>query len=142
MSKYASFYCGWATNRQDFCVSEPKVTQIFMMSVLFNPMVESGMAPDTAWRVAMIVPAVMFLIVATSLKLLCWDTPTAKRFDVSITGKTQKPSLLDYVEVCKDIRVIVMIAQYSACFGADSWQQFGLFTSEIAPRMVSTAVFI
>ena len=102
----------------------PQVTQIFMMSVLFNPMVESGMAPDTAWRVAMIVPAVMFLIVAASLKLLCWDTPTAKRFDVSITGKTQKPSLLDYVEVCKDPRVIVMIAQYSACFGAESQRHF------------------
>ena len=102
-----------------------KVTQIFMMSVLFNPMVESGMAPDTAWRVAMIVPAVMFLVVAASLKLLCWDTPTAKRFDVSITGKTQKPSLLDYVEVCKDFRVIVMIAQYSACFGAEPRRAFG-----------------
>ena len=49
-----------------------------MMSVLFNPMVESGIAPDTAWRLAMIVPAVMFLIVAISLKLLCWDTPTAR----------------------------------------------------------------
>ena len=55
-----------------------QVTQIFMMSVLFNPMVESGIAPDTAWRLAMIVPAVMFLIVAISLKLLCWDTPTAR----------------------------------------------------------------
>ena len=60
-----------------------KVTQIFMMSVLFNPMVESGIAPDTAWRLAMIVPAVMFLIVALSLKLLCWDTPTARRMSHS-----------------------------------------------------------
>ncbi|CAE7267424.1 NRT2.2 [Symbiodinium sp. CCMP2592] len=76
------------------------VTQIFMISVLFNPMVSSGMAADTAWRVAMIVPAVLFIITAVSLKLLCWDTPTAKRFDVSVTGKTKKPSLWDYVEVC------------------------------------------
>ena len=36
------------------------VTQIFMISVLFNPMVESGMATDMAWRVSMIVPAVLF----------------------------------------------------------------------------------
>ena len=76
-----------------------------MMSVLFNPMVESGMAPDTAWRVAMIVPSVMFLLCALSMKLLCWDTPTAKRFDVSVTGKTQKPSLMDYCDVLKDISV-------------------------------------
>ena len=53
------------------------------------------------------------------MKLLCWDTPTAKRFDVSVTGKTQKPSLWDYVVVLKDIRVIVMIFQYSACFGTE-----------------------
>ena len=38
------------------------VTQIFMISVLFNPMVNSGMAADMAWRVSMIVPAVLFLI--------------------------------------------------------------------------------
>ena len=71
-------------------VNLPKaqVTQIFMMSVLFNPMVESGIAPDTAWRLAMIVPAVMFLIVAISLKLLCWDTPTARR--VIIFGMSSK----------------------------------------------------
>ena len=95
------------------------VTQIFMISVLFNPMVSSGMPANTAWRVAMIVPAVLFLICAATMKLLCWDTPTAKRFDVSVTGKTQKPSLWDYVVVLKDIRVIVMIFQYSACFGTE-----------------------
>ena len=43
--------------------------------------------------------------------------PTGKHYDPAITGKTQKPSLWDYVEVLKDIRVVVMIFQYSACFG-------------------------
>ena len=93
------------------------VTQIFMISVLFNPMVSSGMEADTAWRVSMIIPAILFLICAAAMKLLCWDTPTAKRFDVAVTGKTKKPSMWDYVEVLKDVRVVVMIFQYSACFG-------------------------
>ena len=83
------------------------VTQIFMISVLFNPMVESGMAADMAWRVSMILCAV-------AMKLLCWDTPNAKHFDVAVTGKIQKPFLWDYVEVLKDVRVLVMIFQYSA----------------------------
>ena len=95
------------------------VTQIFMISVLFNPMVAGGLAADTAWRVSMIIPAVLFLICAAAMKFLCWDTPTAKRFDVSVTGKTKKPSLWDYVEVLKDVRVLVMIFQYSACFGTE-----------------------
>lgn len=95
------------------------VTQIFMMSVLFTPMVNAGLDHDTAWRVAMLVPAVVFLLCALALKLCCWDTPTSKRFDVTVIGKTKKPSLQDYVEVLKDVRVVIMIFQYSACFGAE-----------------------
>ncbi|CAK9051924.1 unnamed protein product [Durusdinium trenchii] len=95
------------------------VTQIFMISVLFNPLVSSGMASDTAWRVSMLIPAVLFVVCAAAIKLLCWDTPTAKRFNVALIGKTKKPSMWDYVEVLKDVRVVVMIFQYSACFGTE-----------------------
>ena len=41
-----------------------------MMSVLFNPMVASGMEPNVAWRVAMVVPAVMFVVCAICMKLM------------------------------------------------------------------------
>lgn len=95
------------------------VTQIFMMSVLFLPMTNGGVPADTAWRISMQVPAVLFVLTGIAMKLLCWDTPTAKRFDVLVTGKTQKPSMFDYVEVLKDPRVVVMIFQYSACFGTE-----------------------
>merc|ERR1712187_593471 len=56
---------------------------------------------------------------ALTIKLMCWDTPTKKRFDVADTGKTSSPSLWDYVECLKDFRVMVMIFQYSACFGTE-----------------------
>ena len=95
------------------------VTQIFMMSVLFNPMVASGMEPNVAWRVSMVVPAVMFVVCAICMKLMCWDMPTARNYDPTVTGKTQKPSMWDYVEVLRDVRVVVMIFQYSACFGTE-----------------------
>nr|WLD25268.1 nitrate transporter [Alexandrium pacificum] len=95
------------------------VTQIFMVAVLFSPFVEAGMPENTAWRVAMFVPASLFVICAICMKLLCWDTPTQRRFDVARTGKTKGASLWDYVEVLKDMRVVVMIFQYSACFGAE-----------------------
>merc|ERR1712187_573421 len=39
--------------------------------------------------------------------------------DVTDTGKASSPRLWDYVECCKDIRVVVMIFQYSACFGTE-----------------------
>merc|ERR1719343_1718372 len=53
------------------------------------------------------------------LKLLCQDTPTKLRFDVADTGKTKGARLWDYVECIKDFRVVVMVMQYSACFGTE-----------------------
>merc|ERR1719195_1871362 len=94
------------------------VTQIFMIAVLFNPFVAAGMDEGTAWRVAMQVPAIAFLLCALGLKLLCQDTPTKLRFEPSDTGKSSA-SMWDYVEVLKDFRVVVMIFQYSACFGTE-----------------------
>merc|ERR1712151_1288600 len=94
------------------------VTQIFMIAVLFNPFVAAGMDEGTAWRVAMQVPAIMFICCAISMKCLCQDTPTKLRFEPTDTGKNNA-SLWDYVEVLKDFRVVVMIFQYSACFGTE-----------------------
>merc|ERR1719343_13280 len=49
------------------------VTQIFMIAVLFNPFVAAGMEEGTAWRVAMQVPAFLFICCAITMKLLCQD---------------------------------------------------------------------
>ncbi len=49
------------------------------------------------------------VLIAVIMKFKCWDTPTAKRFDVAVTGKTSKASLWDYVEY----------VVYSACFGTE-----------------------
>merc|ERR1712066_649216 len=46
------------------------------------------------------------------------DTATGK-FDVAILGKTKKAGFMDYVRVCGDYRVFLMIFQYSACFGCE-----------------------
>merc|ERR1712232_890155 len=45
--------------------------------------------------------------------------PHKKRFDASDTGKTTGARMWDYVECMKDIRVVVMVMQYSACFGTE-----------------------
>merc|ERR1719198_2299036 len=95
------------------------VTQIFMIAILFNPFVAAGLSKNTAWRVAMLVPATAFVLCAIGMKCLCWDTPTKKRFDVADTGKTTGARLWDYVECMKDFRVVVMVFQYSACFGTE-----------------------
>ena len=95
------------------------VTQIFMMSVLFSLMVASGMEPNTAWHVSMVVPAVIFVICAICMKLMCWDMPTTRNHDPAVTGNTPRPSMWDYVDVLRDVPVVVMMVQYSACFSTE-----------------------
>merc|ERR1712070_150482 len=95
------------------------VTQIFIMWCLVKPFEAFGMDRNSAWRTAMLVPPLLFLSVAAIMKLKCWDTPTALRFTTADTGKATKASMWDYVDVCKDIRVVVMIFQYSACSGTE-----------------------
>merc|ERR1719432_452799 len=95
------------------------VTQIFIMWCLVKPFEAFGMDRNAAWRASMLVPPLMFLAIAAVIKLKCQDTPTALRFTTADTGKATKASMWDYVDVCKDIRVVVMIFQYSACFGTE-----------------------
>merc|ERR1712100_825150 len=66
----------------------------------------------------MIVPAIMFYIVAIAIKSLCWDLPNKKKFDPS-AYKITKPSVMDYCVCSADARVVVMIIQYGACFGTE-----------------------
>ena len=95
------------------------VTQIFIVWCLFKPFQAMGASPDAAWRLSMVVPGFIFVTVAIGMKLCCWDTPTAPRFKTSDTGKTTNASLWDYVECLKDLRIVIMIFQYGACFGTE-----------------------
>ena len=65
-------------------------TQIFMISVLFKPMVDAGLTEDTAWRASMAFPAMMMISCAICVKCLCWDMPTGKHYDPHVTGKKTK----------------------------------------------------
>ena len=95
------------------------VTQIFMMSVLFSLVVASGMEPNIAWHVSMVVPVVMFVICDICMKLMCWDMPTAHNHDPAVIGNTQRPSMWDYVDVLRNVRTVVMICLCYACFSTE-----------------------
>merc|ERR1719261_1418452 len=95
------------------------VTQIFIIFALVIPMRELfGIEDDMSWWLAMLVPAFLFLACAVIMKLSCWDLPTKKKFDVSAYRLT-KPSMYDYCVCLQDIKVVVMIVQYGACFGIE-----------------------
>merc|ERR1719313_3003441 len=44
------------------------VTQIFMVWCLFKPFQAMNMSDDTAWRCSMIVPGIIFLLIAMGLR--------------------------------------------------------------------------
>ena len=81
------------------------VTQIFIMWALVIPMREFlGLDTDTSWRLAMLVPALMFFAVAATIKYCCWDMPDRKRFDSKVY-KVSDPSMADYCVCLADYRV-------------------------------------
>jgi NNP family nitrate/nitrite transporter-like MFS transporter len=77
-----------------------------------------GLPMSTAWRCSMLVPAVMYTVLATWIFFCSQDTATGA-FDVSILGKSKRAGFFDYVRVVSDYRVFLMIFQYSACFGCE-----------------------
>ena len=52
----------------------------------------------------MFVPAVMFFVVAATMKYCCWDMPDRKKFDSKVY-KVTDPSLMDYCVCLADFRV-------------------------------------
>merc|ERR1719486_1270251 len=73
---------------------------------------------NMSWRLAMFVPAFLFFVVAALIKLCCWDLPNKKKFDPA-GYKITKPSIMDYCVCLSDLKVVVMIIQYGACFGTE-----------------------
>ena len=75
------------------------------------------MDDDTSWRLAMLVPAMMMLVVAVTINALCWDTPLQKRFEKSSYHANLSSSAL--LDSLRDPKVLIMAGQYAACFGTE-----------------------
>jgi len=93
------------------------VTQ-FLMPLIYLVFLDGfGMSKSASWRVSMLVPATIFLMIAAALMFFSQDTPYGK-FHVTQLGKN-KVSPMDYVVCLTDVRVLIMIMQYGACFGTE-----------------------
>jgi len=77
-----------------------------------------GLSLSMSWRLSMVVPAAIFLMLAVWIYFCTQDMPTGK-FNVASLGKTKKADCGQYLECLKDYRVVLMIFQYSACFGCE-----------------------
>merc|ERR1719487_2418495 len=66
----------------------------------------------------MLFPAVIFVVLAVWIYFCSQDT-TVGKFDVAILGKTTKAGPMTYLKCLADYRVVLMIFQYSTCFGCE-----------------------
>lgn len=71
-----------------------------------------------SWRLTLCLPGTLFLLVALGCKTCCLDMPTGK-FDITVLGKSSANAKLAYWQALTDIRVVLMIFQYSASFGTE-----------------------
>jgi len=84
----------------------------------------AGASLSASWRLAMIVPCVVYACVAVWVGTCSQDTPSTKgnptgKFDVMMMGKKTSAGREAYMEVLKDYRIILMFFHYGACFGCE-----------------------
>ena len=87
------------------------VTQ-WVMPLLFGAIVGLGVDKFLSWRLAMIVPGAMMLLVGVAYFRLTEDTPDGRRFSPRIGAQA-------FWEAAGDYRVWLLFVLYGACFGVE-----------------------
>ncbi|EXJ89532.1 MFS transporter, NNP family, nitrate/nitrite transporter [Capronia epimyces CBS 606.96] len=60
----------------------------FVMPSIYDSLLNRGLTPHVAWRVAFVVPGIVIVFVALCLLLLCQDTPVGKWSDRQLAAQT------------------------------------------------------
>jgi len=78
-----------------------------------------GLSLSISWRLAMLFPASLYVVLGIWVFFCSQDMPTGGRFDVTTIGKTKRAGPRSYLKCLADYRVFLMIMQYGACFGCE-----------------------
>jgi NNP family nitrate/nitrite transporter-like MFS transporter len=92
------------------------ITQL-AMPVIMAAIVGFGYTKPEAWRLAMVVPGILMLIMAFLYYHFTKDTP-AGNYD-EIQRSTQTGEKVSFWEACADIRVWALALAYACCFGME-----------------------
>jgi NNP family nitrate/nitrite transporter-like MFS transporter len=92
------------------------ITQL-AMPVIMAAIVGFGYTKPEAWRLAMVVPGILMLIMAFLYYRFTKDTP-AGNYD-EIQRSTQTGEKVSFWEACADIRVWALALAYACCFGME-----------------------
>jgi len=98
-----------------------------IMPLWYGLLQMAGFEDDTAWRGALFFPAAMLLMTAPFLWFASQDTPIGK-LDPKRDLKADNVSVWDYWKALTDLNVMILVCQYSACFGAELTMNWELAT--------------
>jgi MFS transporter, NNP family, nitrate/nitrite transporter len=88
-----------------------------VMPMVFATFVGFGYAESVSWRLAMVVPGVLLIVMAFLYYRLTKDTPEGNFSEIH-REKKEKPKGA-FMEAAKDIRVWALFLVYGACFGVE-----------------------
>jgi NNP family nitrate/nitrite transporter-like MFS transporter len=98
------------------------VTQM-VMPLLFAGIVMAGFADASAWRVAMVIPGIVLLVLGFAYYAFTQDTPEGNHRDLQRTGRRAETvpgeGLSAFLAAAKDTRVWGLFLIYAACFGVE-----------------------
>ncbi len=89
---------------------------LLAMPFLFTTLTGVGLAATDAWRLSMLVPGILMLVMAFIYYRFAEDFPSSGDGALSQRGRTAKPRM-SLFSVCRDSRVWILCLCYAACFG-------------------------
>ncbi|GGB94515.1 NarK family nitrate/nitrite MFS transporter [Dyadobacter sediminis] len=90
-----------------------------VMPLIFTGFIGAGYLPESAWRLAMIVPGVMLLIFSFLYYRFTKDTPAGNFDEASISGASVVKTKGTLALAAKDPRTWALFLAYGACFGIE-----------------------
>lgn len=94
-----------------------------LMPILFSSIVGMGFLPSEAWRLTMVVPGVLLLIMAVVYYKYTQDTPEGNILELRKSNPEYKAKNPDvkgsFAIACKDYRTWILFLVYGCCFGIE-----------------------
>lgn len=90
-----------------------------VMPLIFAGFIGAGYLPESAWRLAMIVPGVMLLIFSFLYYRFTKDTPAGNFDEVPVSNSSAAKTKGTLALAAKDPRTWALFLAYGACFGIE-----------------------
>lgn len=90
-----------------------------IMPLILAALVSLGLEKTVGWRVALVVPGVLMLLMAVLYYLLTKDTPAGNLRDQPVRADASSKGMASFMAAARDYRVWLLFVTYGACFGVE-----------------------